>query len=222
MKKLAAFVLSIVLVLTLTGCSAEEKEHTANTFPLTQGDINQILTDNGLPFAVQSFTEMPATEDYGQYYNHNYVLCDITDEAYGQASVQFLFGDIGNRVRFTYLVSIPGTSPAHRYIEKEDAVQKAVAVACDLYGGFENKDKLAEKIDNAIAKDDLRHYEDGIVWYEKFENTHILVNVMQDTNSTEKGLKLYSIQIHDDTCFKIMLETSGRVWAKEIYNEVYS
>ena len=232
MKKVAAILAAFILILSFAGCGKQEKEHITNTFPLEEETINQILADNELPMVATNFTEMPVDEAYGEYCNHSYILYDTWEASNGQGVLQFLFGDIGNRVTFSYLFAVPGTSPSWKYHEKQGATEQAIATACDLYGGFEDKDGLVEKITKAMAKDDLRHYNKWTIWYEKYENVHILVQFATKGVNSDDKLYFRSIQIADDKCFKNTLESSITAlekssapenydWAEDIYDEVY-
>lgn len=226
-----ALILSAVLVLAFTGCAQEEKEHVPNEFPLSEEKIDQILADNGLPFEAGVQTVLthtivvnPQNPETKVFDSYSHILYVKDENHYGQAGIQFISNDIGNSVSFTYVISIPGTIPATRYNRNENATKQAVTTTCDLYGGFENKDKLADKIEKAIKKDKVRRYEDRIVWYEKYENTHVLVNFTEIANGTETELNFYNIMIQDDSFFKTELENSiasGQIWATELYNEVY-
>lgn len=231
MKKLSAVILSIICILSFAGCAQEEKEHIPNELPLSEEKINQILADNGLPFeagvqTVLTYTivvnpQNPETKVFDSY---SHILYD-KDENYGQAGIQFISNDIGNKVSFTYVLAIPGTTPATRYNRNENAAYQADTTTCDLYGGFENKDKLADKIEKAIKKDKVRRYEDRKIWYEKYENIHVLVTFTEIANGAETDLNFFNIMIRDDSFFQVDLEnsiTSGQIWAKELYDEVYN
>ena len=150
MKKFVSVLLSALMVLSLAGCSGETLTTEIGDYPLDNEVVTQILVSNG--FDLNAYvSRYDDTDKTGYTYSYTIDNFDENYEYEGEPSVYGILqlewdGEDGKCVNMICMEDESEFADISNY----DNIRKSVYVACDVYGGIENKQQIADDFISAI------------------------------------------------------------------------
>lgn len=164
MKRFMDVIVSVLLLVSLTACSDGGNAMPVQDYPLEDGTVTEILTSNG--FDLSAFVSFYNDSDTTGY-TYNYALdnfdetgnCEGEPVVYGTLQLEW-GGEDGKSVKMVCMED----DSEFADIDSFENLKKSVYVACDVYGGIENKKQIAD--DFIVAIKDGKMFEDTMPYWE--------------------------------------------------------
>lgn len=164
MKKFIAVLISVLLLVFFTACSDSSNTVPVQDYPMENRTVTEILTSNG--FDLSAFVSFYNDSDTTGY-TYNYALdnfdetgnCEGEPVVYGTLQLEW-GGEDGKSVKMVCMEDDSEFADIGSY----ENLKKSVYVACDVYGGIENKKQIADDFIAAIK--DGKMFEEVLPYWE--------------------------------------------------------
>ena len=195
MKKTVSVLLSIIMLLSLTACS-DNNISKIGDYPLENEVVTQILRSND--FDLNTYvSRYDNTDKTGHTYSYTIDNFDENYECEGEPSVYGILqlewdGEDGKSVKLVCMEDESEFADISNY----DNIRKSVYVACDVYGGINNKEQIADDFIAAI-KDGTLFEQDFPCWDAEYNGIYVQGEFMPKIN--DEPVTFREFEVYDQT-----------------------
>jgi len=196
MKKCTSVLLAIIMLLSLTACSDDKNVIEIGDYPLENEVITQILHSNN--FDLNTYVSFyDDTDKTGYRYTYAVDNFDENGDCKGEPSIYGALqlewnGEDGKSVKMICMEDESEFADISNY----DNIRKSVYVACDAYGGIENKQQIADDFISAI-KDGTLFEEDFPCWDAEYNGIYVQGEFMPKTE--DEPITFHEFEVYDQT-----------------------
>ena len=195
MKKTVSVLLSIIMLFSLTACS-DNNISKIGDYPLENEVVTQILRSND--FDLNTYvSRYDNTDKTGHTYSYTIDNFDENYECEGEPSIYGILqlewdGEDGKSVKLVCMEDESEFADISNY----DNIRKSVYVACDVYGGINNKEQIADDFIAAI-KDGTLFEQDFPCWDAEYNGIYVQGEFMPKIN--DEPITFREFEVYDQT-----------------------
>lgn len=196
MKKVISVLLSMITLISFTACSDDKNIVEIGDYPLENEVVTQILHANG--FDLNTFVSFYDNDDKTGY-TYTYAI-DNFDENYECKGEPVIYGALqlewdgedGKSVKMICMEKESEFADIFNY----DNIRKSVYVACDAYGGIDNKEQIADDF-IAVIKDGTLFEEDFPRWDAEYNGIYVQGDFMPKIDG--EPITFREFEVYDQT-----------------------